>query len=245
MRAIFHHAYFVPWLGYFSKLEVADALVVLDAAKFRRNHIKRVSIIGTHGGPEWFTLPVGNNWSVPCNEIVLPAGPDYVTKLLRTLKLSYGRAAAFKEEFADFEILFSRTYFPGRDIVAANIQAITELRRRWTSSTTTILIASQYSQAADRDQRMIEICWHLGIREIVAGDGSMLRVHDLARIKRAGIRVLHYPFKLWHPTYTQVQRERLGKPFVSGLSAVDAIFNVGSARIPELLWPPNLKLENL
>jgi hypothetical protein len=164
MRAIFHHAYFVPWLGYFSKLEVADALVVLDAAKFRRNHIKRVSIIGTHGGPEWFTLPVGNNWSVPCNEIVLPAGPDYVTKLLRTLKLSYGRAAAFKEEFADFEILFSRTYFPGRDIVAANIQAITELRRRWTSSTTTILIASQYSQAADRDQRMIEICWHLGSR---------------------------------------------------------------------------------
>lgn len=105
VRATFYHAYFLPWLGYFAKLEISDVLVILDRAKFRRNHIKRVKVIGTQGNPEWLTIPVGNNWSVPCNEIKLPAEESYLDKILRTLALSYHRAQEFEREYQKLKLI--------------------------------------------------------------------------------------------------------------------------------------------
>src|SRR5579859_1286442 len=114
MKATFYHPYFLPWLGYFSKIEISDVMVILDRVKFRRNHIKRVQIIGTNGNPEWLTLPVGNNWSVPCDEINLPSEPSYLDKIIRTLTLSYGRASDFTDQFALFEQILRGCYTPGR-----------------------------------------------------------------------------------------------------------------------------------
>jgi hypothetical protein len=243
MRATFYHAYFLPWLGYFAKIEVSDIFVVLDLAKFRRNHIKRVRVIGTQGEPEWLTLPVGNNWSVPCNEVTLPAEPEYLDKVLRTLTLSYRRAAEFGNEFARFERIFRSCYAPTHGIVEANITAITAIRSLWSNAPIQFELASDYSHSQNRDERMIEVCRALGITEIVAGDGSMLEVHDVTRIKRAGIKLLHYPYFKYYPIYSQMQRERSGERFIPGLSIVDAFFNVGAARVPELLQPIHLNLE--
>lgn len=243
MRATFHHPYYLPWLGYFAKLDVCDVLVVLDTALFRRNHIKRVKIVGTRGEPEWLTLPVGNNWAVPCNGVVLPDLASHTEKVLRTFSLAYGRAEHFEAGVEYVEQVYRSSYVPGRTIVEANVTAVATLRALWSAPKVRVVLASEYSGSADRDERLIEVCTALGIDEVVAGDGSMLRVHDLDRIRRAGIRLLHYPYFTHHPTYPQAQRKRSGGGFVPGLSAVDAIFNVGFERIPELLRPRSLRLE--
>jgi hypothetical protein len=48
MAAVIHQAYFLPWLGYFSKLAFADTFIVLDDVFFRKRfHHDRTEIVDT------------------------------------------------------------------------------------------------------------------------------------------------------------------------------------------------------
>ena len=94
-----HHPYFLPWLGYFSKIYHSEQFVFLDDVGFRRNHIKRVKIFGTNRSIEWITVPVGSNWSKSCLDVYLPSNRKFIKKILNTLYLSYKNAPYFNGEY--------------------------------------------------------------------------------------------------------------------------------------------------
>ncbi|RYE59542.1 MAG: hypothetical protein EOP48_00565 [Sphingobacteriales bacterium] len=59
MTAVMHQPYFLPWMGYFSKLLYADKFIVLDDASFsKRKFIDRVQIINPSGELMWLGLEI-------------------------------------------------------------------------------------------------------------------------------------------------------------------------------------------
>ena len=72
MKVAIHQAYFIPWLGYFSKLAYSDIFVVLDNVLFRKRHyFDRTRIVNMHGEIRWLSLPVGQNFGKKCREVNL------------------------------------------------------------------------------------------------------------------------------------------------------------------------------
>lgn len=235
MRIIIHHAYFLPWLGYFSKLEFADALVVLDDVGFRRDHIKRVRVFDNRGAVSWVGVPVGNNWSRPCNQIHLPTDTGYALKLVRFLRHSYGRAKHFAEIYPQLSEALHAALCRSGTIVDANIDILRWVRRLLSRPDKPVLLASELATPADRTLRIHSICEKLGASEILIGDGQMKDVHNLDYLREHGIRVFQQNFFNSHPRYPQLHATRHHLDFVRGLSIVDPLFNVGEEAVATMI----------
>jgi len=238
MKAVFHQSYFLPWLGYFSKLEFVDTLVILDDVGFRRNHIKRVQILGSQGNILWFCLPVGNNWAVPCNSIELPTERKYIDKMLHTIFHSYRKAKYFNTEYPFIETIFSNALTNNIKLIDANLEMLIALRNHIYGKQIQILSSSDFYDGIDRSERIIEICKANSITEIIMGDGRMASVHNLETIQLNGIKILRQNFNENQPTYEQVHSKRNGIPFIKGLSIIDALFNIGAEDVKKIISNP-------
>ena len=91
-----HQPNFFPWLGFFDKLERADALVLLDTVPFpNRGRINRVQVqVGDQ--PHWLTVPIRRSLvGEPIREMLIDEERDWRSKLVKTLRQSYARAPQF------------------------------------------------------------------------------------------------------------------------------------------------------
>ena len=53
-----HQPQYLPWLGYFDKMDRADVFVLLDTVQFKKNEWQNRNRIKTASGPQWLTVPV-------------------------------------------------------------------------------------------------------------------------------------------------------------------------------------------
>jgi hypothetical protein len=235
MMAVAHHAYFLPWLGYFSKLEFADTLIVLDSVAFRRDHVKRVRIFDNRYEVAWLTVPVGNHRNEACNTIAMPSDHRYIENMLKLLFYSYKHASAFDIEYPAVSSLLQEALQTSRFIVEANLRITHMLRSHMGLAPIRTALISELSAASDRTERIIDGCRALGADELLIGDGHMQSVHDLGRIRTSGITIYQQHFARDHPVYPQLHTAHRQSPFVGGLSIIDALLNVGAQNVVDLI----------
>src|SRR5664279_3360690 len=101
MRAVIHQPYFIPWLGYFSKLAHSDVFIVLDNVYFRKRHfLDRTKIINMHGQPTWLSLPTGDNYATSISNVTTHGNKCvYINTIIRTIEYSYARAKHYRTEW--------------------------------------------------------------------------------------------------------------------------------------------------
>lgn len=96
MTAVIHQPYFLPWMGYFSKLVYADKFIVLDNVNFTKgSFIDRTQIVGPNGDLIWLTMPVGQQFKKHCNEIHF-SNVEIVENMVKTLYSIYSKARYFR-----------------------------------------------------------------------------------------------------------------------------------------------------
>ena len=103
MRVTVHQPEFMPWLGFFHKARMADVLVLLDDAQYRKNYFHNRNRIRTPDGWVWVTVPVEKNGiDTPMKDtrIASKNNPRWRDKIETAVRLSYGRAPFFDETFA-------------------------------------------------------------------------------------------------------------------------------------------------
>jgi hypothetical protein len=93
----------------------------------------------------------------------------------------------------------------------------------------------------DATDRIIGACRASGVNTLVVGMGASLRhdIHDIDRLRTAGIRVLSQDFQGAELSYAQKRQSREG--FVANLSIVDSVLNIGGVTTYNLCG--NIKLE--
>jgi len=211
-----HQPQYLPWLGYFDKIDKADVFVLLDTVQFKKNEWQNRNKIKTAQGWQWVTVPVLYRYPQLIHEVTINDNVNWQHKHRQAMVSNYKRAPYY-EMLEDFlEGIFSHSW---QSISQLNGEVVRRLATIL-GIDTPIYVASDLGEfPQDPDERLIAITKHFGAGTYFAGMGGRgymnLDIYD-----KDGIEVIFQDFK--HPVYTQLFGDF--EPF---MSVIDLIFNHG------------------
>ncbi|MFQ5658443.1 MAG: WbqC family protein [Candidatus Methylomirabilales bacterium] len=215
MKVVIHQPQYLPWLGYFDKVDQADCFVLLDDVQFKKNEWQNRNRIKTASGWQWLTVPVLHRFPQRISEVTINQTVPWSRKHLQALISNYGSAPFFDLHQPFFEEIYAREQTL---LVNLNLAIITYLVEALGIQTKMVL-ASSLPVPAEREatDRLVAICEALGAETYLSGVGGREYL-DLTRFREAGVQVIFQAF------HTRPYPQRFGA-FVPDLSIVDLLFN--------------------
>lgn len=210
--------YFAPFLGFFTKALLSDAIVLLDDVQFPRGTtwITRNRFKGDQG-TLWMTIPVwkkGLGLQRICDVKICHEG-RWAKKHMESLKKSYGKAPYFPDHLSIFQELFSS----GTDtIFNLNLEIIKYLFAAL-GINTRIVLQSELETEERGNRLLVELCRKLNATRYLA-QHTASKYLDAGLFQEAEIQVEF--FNPPSPIYPQ-----LWSDFIPNLSAFDLLFNCG------------------
>ena len=211
-----HQPQYLPWLGYFAKIDRADVFVLLDTVQYKKNEWQNRNRIKTAGGWQWLTVPVTYRFPQRIEEVTVNNRERWQHKQRQAIVSNY-RKAPFWDGLAPLV----------EEILAPKWERLAPLNTFAVKRLATILgietplyVASELGEfPEDPDERLIAITKHFGADTYLAGSGGRGYM-ALDRYARSGVKVLFQEFE--HPVY-----EQLFGAFEPCMSVVDLLFNHG------------------
>ena len=214
MLVAVHQPQYLPWLGYFDKMDQADCFVLLDNVQYKKNEWQNRNRVKTAAGPAWLTVPVKYRFPARLDEVGVGEGP-WARKHAASLAASYARAAHWPAVKDFWEAFYVRDWDGLVELNAATVEWL----RGQLGIATPLHRASELDPAEGPTERLVDLCRRLGADAYLSGvDGA--KYMDMELFDRAGIEVVFQRFE--HPEYPQ----QFGD-FASHLSALDLVLNCG------------------
>lgn len=216
-----HQPNYLPWLGYFYKIQLADEFVILDDVDYQSGNASSITNrtrIKTSQGELLLSVPVlKNRDSHHINQIRIDERQPWAKKHLKTLQMAYAKSSHFDEIYALLEPVLSQKFESLallNETLIRKICAYLEIEKSLCRSS--LLDARE---STEKNERIIEICRKLGATVYFSGNGAR-EYNDEALYVSQGIELRYAQFSA--PSYPQLYGD-----FVAGLSIVDALFNCG------------------
>jgi hypothetical protein len=211
-----HQPQYLPWLGYFDKLDRCDVFCLLDTVQYKKNEFQNRNRIKTADGWQWLTVPVTYSFPQRIEEVGVNQTVDWQRKHLQALKTNYSKAPFFNTYYATFEEFYQQSY---EMVVEVNLASIELLMGFLGLERELVLASSLQLETEDSTLRLVKICQSLGGDFYLSGrDGAKYMDVDLFASNQ--IDILYQDFK--HPQYPQCYG-----PFEPNMSVVDLLFNCG------------------
>ena len=209
---------YLPWLGYFDRIEVSDLHVVLDHVQFEKNSfVNRNRILGP-AGPMWLTVPVrtkGQFGAVPISEIAVASDQRWQRKHLLSLRQAYSRAPFFER----CEPVFAGWYDREWPTLIELLSTTTDFLRSELDICTPTVSSSTLGLTKRKSELVLEICRKVGASVYLSGPLGRGYLQE-EEFRSRGIHIRYHDFEM--PRYRQG-----GHDFVSGLSIVDLLVHAG------------------
>lgn len=218
-----HQPNFMPWLGYFDKMQKADLFVSVDHVQMERQSYQTRTSIKTGEGARVLTVPVvqdSRGERIVDKRIDNSRGgrSSWSRKTLLTLKYAYQSAPHFRaHEPAVAELLGARW-----ERLEELNHGLIDFCRGALGIRTPMIRSSALKLGGAKSDMVLNMCREVGADVYLAGAGASKSYLDVAAFERAGVRVVWQDFA--HPRY--VQHPDAGV-FIEKLSALDLIFNCG------------------
>lgn len=228
MRVAIHQPNYVPWCGFFAKLRAADVLVLLDDVQMPRgrSYVSRAQVLGPQG-PQWLTVPTHHAAAEPIHDVRCVEGA-FVRRHLATLRARYGRQPHFPEVMARLEPIYTAAAAEPQPLLGTLNQHLIGAIALYLGLQQPRILASTLGCPGRGDERLAALVRAVGGTTYVSGPGGE-RYQDPARFAAAGLRLL---IRRYRPVpYEQ------GRPFVPGLSVLDALFRLGRGTTELLRYP--------
>jgi hypothetical protein len=211
-----HQPQYLPWLGYFDKIDRADLFVLLDNVQFKKNEWQNRNRIKTAGGPQWLTVPVTYKFPQRINEVGINNRERWQHQQRQAILSNYRKASCWDYVAPLLEEIFT----PAWEFLAPlNIFVVKRLAEILGIATPLYVASELPAFPENPDERLIAIAKHFGADTYLAGSGGRDYM-DLDRYESNGIKVLFQEYR--HPVYEQ----KFGafEPF---MSVLDLLFNHG------------------
>ncbi len=213
MIVAIHQPQYLPWIGYFDKIDCADVFVLLDNVQYKKNEWQNRNRIKTSQGWQWITVPVLYKYPEKINEVKINNTVDWRKKHLNALTYNYSKAPFFEKHRRFLEKTFSTNW---EFLVEINTHVIQYLINALGIDKKIVLASSLRLREGPTD-RLVNICKHVQADTYLSGkDGA--KYMNLDTFAQAKIKVIFQDFR--HPTYQQ-----LYEPFEPLMSIVDLLFN--------------------
>lgn len=214
---------FLPWLGLFEQVRLADVFVHYDDVQLPqgRSFVSRVQI-KTATGVSWLTAPIEHNKSGKLlNHVILSEG-NWRNKHLKTIRHAYARRPYFDLMLE----LAEKAYSCATDHLSEfNITAIEQIAR-WLGLSPRFMRSSLIGVPGGGTQRLVDLCKHLDCDIYVTGHGA-LKYLDHEKFEEVGISARYMD-------YRKIPYEQGRGNFTPYVSILDPIANCGE-RTRELL----------
>jgi len=211
---------YLPWLGYFHRIAVSDAHVVLDHAQFEKNSFTNRNKIRTAAGWCWLTVPIktaGKFGDLPINQVGIANEKAWAVKHWQTLRFNYSKAPFFAQHSGFFDGIYARRW----DRLADLAGEITRYLLSAFGIRTKLYFSSQMNVSGKKDELVLNLCREIGATEYLSGPlGRNYLREGLFTQHKIAVRYDDYR----HPTYPQVYPQ-----FEPYMAAVDLLFNAGPA----------------
>ena len=218
MIAAIHQPQFIPWLGYFDKIDQSDVFIFLDNVQYKKNEYQNRNRIKTVDGWQWLTVPVLYKFPQKINEVRINNKIDWKKKHLHALITNYSRSKYFERYIGYFKELYSKEW----EFISDINMEVTRQLAEFLGIKNKFLVASKLAPeliGEEPTERLIELCRLSKSDTYLAGkDGA--KYMDVEKFTKSGIKLTFQDFK--HPVYNQL----FGK-FEPNMSVIDLLFNHG------------------
>lgn len=217
MKIAIHQPQYLPWLGYFAKMDQVDRFVLLDDVQFKKNEWQNRNRIKTAAGWQWLTVPVLHRFPQQLCEVRIDRAAPWSRKHLQALISCYAFAPFFEDHRPFLTEIYAREWTLLGDLNRASLSYLVEAL----GLETKLILASTLAlpDACVATARLVAICQALGADTYLSGAGGRAYL-EMERFEAAGIQV---DFQIFHcPSYPQP----FGA-FIPNLSVVDLLCNCG------------------
>lgn len=205
-----HQPYFMPWLGFFDKMALADCFVILDDVQFEKNSYLNRNKIKTPNGSIWLTIPTKGHLNQKINEVLIDESKNWREDHLKTIYFNYKKAKNFAKIYPKLEKIYQ---IKETNLAKFNLLTIKFLTNELKIKKTKFYLTSQMNLHEKGSKLLLEITRKLKGEIYLSGPmGKDYLNEDLFR--DSDIEVIYQVFKA--PKYQQLW----GK-FVPNLSALD------------------------
>jgi hypothetical protein len=210
---------YLPWLGFFDQMLRSDIFVYYDDVQFDKHGWRNRNRIKGQGGPLFLSVPVihSGRMGQSIAEVEIDSRAPWSRKHMRTIRQTYAKAPFLEPYASELEAVLER---PWKRLLDLNLE-VTALMRRWLEIKTPLKRASELGAIGDQSARLLSICKMHGAKTYLSGDAARDYL-DLDLFATAGVKVRWQDYR--HPVYPQ-----LHGPFISHLSALDLVLNLGPA----------------
>lgn len=229
-----HQPVYLPWLGLFHKIALADKFVSFDRVQYvPRDWISRNQIKSAQG-PIMLTVPVLRKGYLDKTiaEIEINNNVPWAYKHWRTLTLNYGKLKYFKQYADFFEDVYSRRW---KLLIDLNFYML-----KWFLQTlginTVVENAREYNFEGIKSELVLDMCLKLGADTYIFGTLGK-DYADIEAFHKAGVKPLFQSYR--HPVYKQIHGE-----FLPYMSIVDLLFNEGQNSL-EILMSGNINKNDI
>lgn len=229
-----HQPVYLPWLGLFHKIALADEFCYFDDVQYQIKDFNNRNKIKTANGGLWLTTPVltVGYREKKIREIEINNSIDWRKKHWKSIYLNYKKAPYFNK-YADF---FEDTY-------KKEWQHLTDLNEymlKWFLQELGIKIdyykASELNFRGYKSSLVLDMCKKLKANLYIFGVLGKGYAEE-EKFNKEGIKIYFQDYK--HPVYPQLHGE-----FLPYMSIIDLLFNCGSKSL-EILMKDNITKEEL
>lgn len=215
MKIAIHQPNYLPWIGYFDKMDQVDTFVILDTANHSKSGYINRTQIKTPQGSLVLTVPLKQK-EKPINELEIQNNVNWQIRHWKAIEANYKKCTYWADYKDGFEKIYCKKWDNIASLNIALIQHITMLL----NITTELVIESDLQLDFGRNNaRNVNIVSHLGGDIYLSGIGARV-YNDENAFSNRHIKLVYQDFK--HPEYPQ----RWGN-FQYNLSILDMLFNCG------------------
>ena len=220
-----HQPVYLPWLGLFHKIALAETFVYFDQVQYLPKDWMNRNKIRTKDGSIWLTVPVLRKGyrDLKTSEIEINNSTNWQKKHLRSISLNYKKSPYFENYIPFFEDVYSRKWeFLGD---------LNEYMLKWFLDELGIKVnflnAKNFKFEGEKSSLILNMCKKLDASTYIFGTlgKDYANVHEF---EKNNVKLIFQDYN--HPKYSQLYSE-----FVSHLSVIDLLFNHGPKSLEIIL----------
>jgi hypothetical protein len=214
-----HQPVYLPWLGLFHKIEVADLFIIYDDVPYTRYlWYNRNKILGPNG-PIQLTVPIrrGRPEGMTHAEVLIDHTQNWRQKHWRSIEHAYRMSPHYASYSPALRSIYETEWEHLMELNLAQLRLFNE----WLNIRTPIRLASEYPFEGEKAERALNMSVQLGAHALLFGANGR-EYADVEAFAARGVAALFQDYV--HPSYSQ---HRAG-PFHPLMSIIDLVFNHGS-----------------
>jgi hypothetical protein len=224
MKVAIHQPNYLPYVGFFHKLSLADTFVIMDDTQYDKKFTNR-NKIKVPGNWIWLTVPINKKHKFVANKIVeINNEENWQSDHFEKINRSYSNSKFFKKNYkAFFEKIYSKKW---DHLFTLNYELIIQLID-WLDIKIEVIKESELNVKGNSTERLVNISKKIGAETYVSGIGGKEYMNE-KMFETNNIKIEYQNFQC--PKYKQV----FNSEFIPNLSIIDLLFNIGPESLSKL-----------